>query len=65
MFTPPSLRSTEAQAAADKQQELDLLKEYGLEFGSSTSSWLQNPSNPFSPISNSAPQNPSQWATFE
>lgn len=55
-----------AQSSADKQQDIDLLKEYGLEFGASAGgSWLHSPSNPFSNISSSAPQSQGQWATFE
>jgi hypothetical protein len=54
------------QTTAEKQKDIDLLKEYGLDFNTNSSaSWLHGSNNPFNALSNSAPQTQGQWATFE
>jgi len=58
-------RATPSTSAQIDANDRDLLKEYGLNFESSSGGWLAGTSNPFSEFGSAAPNPKGQWATFE
>jgi hypothetical protein len=62
---PPRATASTSGTQLDANDR-DLLKEYGLEFESSSSAgWIAGRSNPFSEYTAAAPNPKGQWATFD